>query len=91
MSSSQKSVKYCNKYVNIPLLHNFCIETYNDVNKESPKTNFINLYNIDFCDVDKRIELKDKIFNYLLENKKNFLKGKNIILNQKLIKKLYII
>ena len=78
---SRKSVKYCNKYANIPLLHNFCIEKYRknkfkDVNKESPKTDFINLYNFDFSDVYKRIELKDKIFNYLLKNKKDFLKGK---------------
>jgi len=75
--------KYCNKYEHIPSLHNFCIEKYrknnfNVVSKESPKTEFkrTTFYNIDFCDVDKRIELKDKIFNYLLENKKNFLKEK---------------
>ena len=65
----------CDKYSHIPPLYNFCETTFVDVKPNKTEiNNFMNSFN--FSDIYGRDELKEKIFKYILKNKKDFLKGK---------------
>ena len=75
MPSSQKSAMNCEEYSHMPNLYEFCETTFGDEKPNKKDINdFMNSFN--FSDISARNELKDKIFNYLLKKKKDFLKGK---------------
>jgi hypothetical protein len=75
MPSSQKSAMNCEEYSHMPNLYEFCETTFGDEKPNKKDINdFMNSFN--FSDISARNELKDKIFNYLLKKKKDFLQKK---------------
>ncbi len=83
MPTSRKSVVNCEEYSHIESVYNFC-KGFDDINK-TKINNFLRNFNFSNNNIHNSIQLKDKIISYLLNinNKKDFLKGKNSFTKKK--------